>query len=107
MTARIRVFWKISLALLAVTALSGCVHHEGAMTDHHRHHMAKQHASLAELVDTMNAAEGDAKVDAVAAVVNELVDQHMRAHEPRHDAHAAGDCGCPACPYASGSCSMD
>lgn len=43
---------------------------------------AADDAKLEELVATMNAARGDAKVDAIAAVVNELVSQHrsMRAH---------------------------
>lgn len=46
--------------------------------------MAEQQASLArlqQLMDKMNAAKGDAKVDAIAAVVTELVQQHKSAQE--------------------------
>ena len=46
--------------------------------------MAEQQASLARLqplLDKMNAAKGDAKVEAIAAVVNELVQQHRAAQE--------------------------
>lgn len=46
--------------------------------------MAEQQASLArlqQLMDTMNAAKGDAKVEAIAAVVTELVQQHKSAQE--------------------------
>jgi len=43
---------------------------------------AADDAKLEELVAAMNAARGSEKVDAIAAVVNELVSQHrsMRAH---------------------------
>ena len=46
--------------------------------------VAEQQASLArlqQLMDKMNAAKGDAKVDAIAAVVTELVQQHKSAQE--------------------------
>lgn len=44
--------------------------------------MKSQDEKLAALVATMNSAEGTAKVDAIAAVVNELVEQRnaMRGH---------------------------
>ena len=40
-----------------------------------RERMRAHDARLDELVAAMNAAEGDARIDAIAAVVNELVDQ--------------------------------
>ena len=46
------------------------------MMEMHQQMMAEQQASLARLqplLDKMNAAKGDAKVEAIAAVVNELV----------------------------------
>lgn len=46
--------------------------------------MQEKHAAMAarldELVAAMNEAEGQAKADAVAAVVNELVAQHKKMH---------------------------
>jgi len=39
--------------------------------------MKAENAKLAELAQQMNAARGDAKIDATAAVVNELVRQHI------------------------------
>jgi nickel-dependent lactate racemase len=104
MTGRNRVFSKISLALLAATALAGCAHRHVTMTDHHMHHMAKQNARLGELVDNMNSAEGAAKVDAIAVVVNELVDRREHLHGYMHRAHWAQGCGCPACRHASEAC---
>jgi hypothetical protein len=104
MTARNHVFPKISLALLATIALAGCAHRHATMMDHHMHHMAKQNARLGELVDTMNSAEGAAKVDAIAVVVNELVDRRKHPHGYTHKAHSAQGCGCPACPHASETC---
>ena len=106
MTTRNHVFPKISFALLAAIALSGCAHRHATMTDHPMHHMAKQNARLGELVDIMNSAEGAAKVDAIAAVVNELVDRCKHVHGYTHQAHSAQDCGCPACQRASETCPM-
>jgi nickel-dependent lactate racemase len=76
------------------------------MTDHHMHHMAKQNARLGELVDSMNSAEGAAKVDAIAAIVNELVDRRENVHGYMHKAHSAQGCGCPACRHAPETCPM-
>jgi nickel-dependent lactate racemase len=106
MTARNHVFPKISLALLAAIALAGCAHRHATMTDHHMHHMAKQNARLGALVDTMNSAEGAAKVDAIAVVVNELVDRRKQVHGYAHKAHSAQGCGCPACAHAPENCPM-
>jgi hypothetical protein len=50
------------------------------MTKMHEQMMAQMkadNAKLAELAKQMNAAQGTAKVDATAAVVNELVRQHL------------------------------
>jgi hypothetical protein len=101
MTARNHLVSKISLALLATIALSGCAHRHGTMMDRHMHHMAEQNARLGELVDNMNSAEGAARVDAIAAVVNELVDQRRRVHGCMHGAYPARGCGCPACRNAA------
>jgi hypothetical protein len=43
--------------------------------------MEESNRRLEELVSTMNSATGPAKVDAIAAVVNELVSQHRQMHE--------------------------
>jgi hypothetical protein len=42
--------------------------------------MQAQDAELAQLVDTMKSAEGAAKVDAIAAVVEALVAQRQQMH---------------------------
>ena len=107
MAARNHVFLEISLALLAAIAFSGCAHRHATTTDHPMHHMANQNARLGELVDTMNSAEGAAKVDAIAAVVNALTNRCRHAHGSVHRAHSAQGCGCPACSNASESCPMD
>lgn len=61
--------------------------------------MKAQHTEAATALDSkvaaMNAAQGSEKVDAIAAVVNELVAQH-------HAMHAAGGCPAGACP--AGAC---
>ena len=59
--------------------------HQGSHAPLHaemREQMRAHDARLDELVSAMNAAEGDAKVEAIAAVVNELVAQRKtrRAH---------------------------
>jgi chaperone required for assembly of F1-ATPase len=63
---------------------AGRMHHGqgGDMHAQMREQMQQHDARLDELVAAMNAAEGDAKVDAIAAVVNELVSQRRtrRAH---------------------------
>lgn len=43
--------------------------------------MEESDRRLDELVSTMNSATGSAKVDAIAAVVNELVAQHRQMHQ--------------------------
>ena len=43
--------------------------------------MEERQQKLDGLVDAMNAARGAEKVDAIAAVVNELVSQHTAMHE--------------------------
>lgn len=54
--------------------------HEQMMARHQKmlEHMEQQKARLDQLVDEMASAEGEAKVDAVAAVVQELVAQHQK-----------------------------
>ena len=103
MTKRHHVFLKASLALLAAVALS----YQGATADHCMHHKAHQNAGLGELVDAMNAAEGTAKVDAIAAVVNELAAPRIHPHGCGHDDCEAADCDCPMCPHRSSSRSQD
>jgi hypothetical protein len=56
---------------------------------------AEMEARLDELVGTMNAAQGDAKVDAVAAVLNELISQRKAMHQRKHRLHGHGKC--PSC----------
>lgn len=63
----------------------------GMMSPEQRQQMMKQRmeemqardAELEKLVATMNQASGAAKVDAIAAVVNELVAQHRMRHAQR------------------------
>ncbi|MBE0599610.1 MAG: hypothetical protein IH614_20410 [Desulfuromonadales bacterium] len=43
--------------------------------------MAEMDAKLQESTQKMNAAQGDQKVEAIAVVVNQLVDQHRAMHE--------------------------
>ncbi len=73
-----------------------------AWTAKHREYMEKMaetDARLDDLVAAMNAAEGDEKVEAVAAVLNELISQR-RAKRQRMHYHGHGKCyGCPSkCP---------
>ncbi|MDH3521145.1 MAG: hypothetical protein OEM49_11875 [Myxococcales bacterium] len=75
----------IRIALLAcvvgaTTLLSGCAHHHRERMDMHACPMREQQARLDQLVEAMNAAQGAAKADATAAVVEELVRQHKRMH---------------------------
>jgi hypothetical protein len=59
-------------------------------------------AALDAKVAAMNAAQGTAKIDAVAAVVSELVAQHKAMHQPRGGCGGAqGRCG-GACPMMQG-----
>lgn len=71
-----------------------------AMHEAMRQQMKAQDERLDALVATMNGAEGAAKVDAIAAVLNEMVDQRRarRAHHEamrgqRHDQHKKGGKG--------------
>ena len=56
--------------------------------------MQAQDAKLAELGTKMNAATGEAKTDAIAAVVNELVQQREDMHR-RMTGMMQGMAGCP------------
>jgi len=83
-------------------SLSASTHHVSSSAGQHEHQptpasakapdMMQQHkemademkaadAKLDQLVEQMNAASGDAKVTATAAVVSELVRQHKSMHE--------------------------
>lgn len=46
-----------------------------------REEMAAMDARLEELVQQMNAATGEARVDAMAAVINELIEQRREMHD--------------------------
>ena len=58
--------------------------------------MAKQQtqmdAKLQSLVDTMNKATGQAKVDAMAAVITELVSQRNAMKSEMHEMHGQENC---------------
>jgi vancomycin resistance protein YoaR len=56
--------------------------HEKMMSD-----MKAAEARLDALAKTMNAASGDAKTNAIAAVVNELVAQHKSMHAHMNEMH--------------------
>jgi hypothetical protein len=49
--------------------------------------MQKQDAELDKLVSEMNTAMGDKKVDAIAAVVNKLVEQRKAMHQQMAEMH--------------------
>ena len=62
----------------------------GDMMKMHEKMMAEMKAADARLdvlVKTMNAAAGDAKTNAIAAVVNELVAQHKQMHAHMSEMH--------------------
>ena len=59
--------------------------HEAMMAEH-----AATAARLQELQDAMHAATGDAKVDAMAALLDELLAQHRAMHERMMEGHQAG-----------------
>jgi hypothetical protein len=65
---------------------------------------AEMDARLDELVAAMNAAHGDQKVDAMAAVLNELISQRnarrQRMHRHWQGMGPACPAGCPSCPKA-------
>jgi hypothetical protein len=59
-------------------------------------HMQARNAELDKLVETMNSAQGSEKVDAVAAVVNKLVEIHMDMSNRMMQMHKSGKWhGCP------------
>ena len=57
------------------------------MMHEHMEEMAQRQAHLDQLVDTMNAVEGPAKVDAIAAVVSELASEHKAMHHHMQEMH--------------------
>ena len=62
----------------------------GDMMKMHEKMMTEMHAAdgrLDALVKTMNAAAGDAKTNAIAAVVSELVAQHKQMHTHMTEMH--------------------
>jgi hypothetical protein len=63
-------------------AQDGMRMHERMMAE-----MKQGDATLTALVKDMSTAKGDAKVDAVAAVVTELVRQHKAMHERMGEIH--------------------
>jgi hypothetical protein len=59
-------------------------------------HMQARNAELNKLVETMNSAQGNEKVDAIAAVVNKLVEIHMDMSNRMMQMHKSGKMhGCP------------
>jgi len=52
-----------------------------AMKEEQMQAMDQRQAKLEQLVAAMNAATGEAKVDAIAAVVNEMAAQHKMMHD--------------------------
>lgn len=69
--------------VLAMLAPLGCAHHGSRMrmNEEQMQAMDQRQAKLDQLVAAMNAATGEAKVDAIAAVVNEMAAQHKMMHE--------------------------
>jgi len=68
---------------------------------------AKQDARLNELVAKMNAATGQKKVDAIAAVVSEMVAQRQAKHEKMAAMHSKWKKGIEGCPGAEGCPGME
>ncbi len=59
-------------------------------------HMQARNAELDKLVETMNSAQGTEKVDAIAAVVNKIVEIHMDMNNWMMQMHKSGMWhGCP------------
>jgi hypothetical protein len=82
------------LAIIVAAALPGAVllgqggppmkEHHAKMSEMHQKmeaEMKAQDAELDKLVADMNAATGDKKVDAIAAVVSKMVEQRKAMHE--------------------------
>jgi hypothetical protein len=78
------------VGVLALTTLApiGCAHRAPQGRSEMMQAMEQRQAKLDELVAKMNAAEGEAKVDAIAAVVDEMVAQHKMMHEQMRKRHA-------------------
>jgi polyhydroxyalkanoate synthesis regulator protein len=71
----------LAAAVLCGALGFGCAHRHGSMMEERMQAMEERQQKLDGLVDAMNAARGAEKVDAIAAVVNELVSQHKAMHE--------------------------
>jgi outer membrane murein-binding lipoprotein Lpp len=103
---RLKTFLSINVLALAALAVAGQQpapspmmgekKMDESMMAHHKEMMAKMEAmdsKLDDLVKKMNAAKGNSKVDATAAVVNELIAQrkqmreHMMAMQPEMMKH--------------------
>ena len=65
--------------------------HKGEMMEWHQKMMEKikaQDAELDKLVQEMNAASGDKKVDAIAAIVNKVMEERKAWHAEMESRHA-------------------
>ena len=71
----------LGITLICAILGSGCAHGRGSMMEQRMEAMTERQQKLDGLVDAMNAARGSEKVDAIAAVVNELVSQHKAMHD--------------------------
>ena len=58
--------------------------------------VAEMDKRLDGLVATMNSAKGEEKVDAMAAVITEMLARRAAMHAMRHDHHGAQPCGAAA-----------
>lgn len=80
-----RIFRRLALvASLAAASASGAWAHDTMMGGRTSHAMKADRQRLDELVNRMNEATGPAKVDAIAAVVNELIDQRRARMDAMH-----------------------
>jgi hypothetical protein len=64
--------------------------HKGAMMEWHQKMMEKiktQDAELDKLVQQMNSAQGDKKVDAIAAILNKLMEDRKMWHAEMQERH--------------------
>jgi len=64
--------------------------HKGEMMEWHQKMMEKikaQDAELDKLVQDMNAATGDKKVDAIAAIVNKVMEERKAWHAEMEERH--------------------
>jgi len=69
-----------------------------AMRQSMRAEQASADAKLNDLVATMNAASGEKKVDAIAAVVSEMVAQRQARHEKMAAMHGKMKAAMASCP---------